>query len=75
FYAIPEGKRYALLPGKPLRTFPGIACLMTFVAEGSRTDRRERVPALSSAARVGSEPQCTLKCLRAEAFSPAWLRW
>ncbi|RUX06008.1 hypothetical protein EN845_33140 [Mesorhizobium sp. M8A.F.Ca.ET.202.01.1.1] len=25
FYAIPKGKRYALLPGKPLRTFPGIA--------------------------------------------------
>ncbi|RUW56615.1 hypothetical protein EN845_26260 [Mesorhizobium sp. M8A.F.Ca.ET.202.01.1.1] len=25
FHAIPKGKRYALLPGKPLRTFPGIA--------------------------------------------------
>ncbi|RUZ77535.1 hypothetical protein EN943_13550 [Mesorhizobium sp. M7A.F.Ca.US.006.01.1.1] len=25
FYAIPEGKRYALFPGKPLHTFPGIA--------------------------------------------------
>ena len=23
--AIPKGKRYALFPGKPLRTFPGIA--------------------------------------------------
>ncbi|RWE32034.1 MAG: hypothetical protein EOS78_25000 [Mesorhizobium sp.] len=25
FHAIPKGKRCALLPGKPLRTFPGIA--------------------------------------------------
>ncbi|TPI28003.1 hypothetical protein FJW08_22530 [Mesorhizobium sp. B3-2-1] len=25
FDAIPKGKRYALFPGKPLHTFPGIA--------------------------------------------------
>ncbi|RUX03644.1 hypothetical protein EOA30_15805, partial [Mesorhizobium sp. M8A.F.Ca.ET.059.01.1.1] len=25
FYAIPTGKRYALFPGKLLRSFPGIA--------------------------------------------------
>ncbi|TPN46786.1 hypothetical protein FJ978_24450 [Mesorhizobium sp. B1-1-7] len=25
FYAIPKGKRYALFPGKPCHTFPGIA--------------------------------------------------
>ncbi|RVC25241.1 hypothetical protein EN893_30135, partial [Mesorhizobium sp. M7A.F.Ca.CA.004.04.2.1] len=25
FNAIPKGKRYALFPGKPLHTFPGIA--------------------------------------------------
>ncbi|RUW56308.1 hypothetical protein EOA36_04810 [Mesorhizobium sp. M8A.F.Ca.ET.021.01.1.1] len=25
FYAIPKGNRYAFFPGKPLRTFPGIA--------------------------------------------------
>ncbi|RVB58149.1 hypothetical protein EN895_30915, partial [Mesorhizobium sp. M7A.F.Ca.CA.002.03.2.1] len=27
FDAIPKGKRYALFPGKPLRTFSGIALL------------------------------------------------
>ena len=32
FDAIPQGKRYALFPGKPLRTFPGIALAAALIA-------------------------------------------
>ncbi|RWE31156.1 MAG: hypothetical protein EOS78_26610, partial [Mesorhizobium sp.] len=47
FYAIPKGKRYALLPGKPLNTFPGIALGPGAAERNSAPSQRVEVTACS----------------------------